>query len=201
MKIFAFLILVLFADLTMGDDIYMCPTTNMNTQGYHEVKTDFADADDFYLGVKACGEVLVSIEFPQNKNAVELVIKNNFLLRNLVGEVLAESDEVVLDCDKMNYYWLNKANGVLTIGRGLQSATDTLMTYPLPSELNWGRVMFGYFGNDVPEFEKQFKRPCGYPTRNDCTGIAPMYIIALGVNRNKNATNSTQSAAKTSTIK
>ncbi|ELT91304.1 hypothetical protein CAPTEDRAFT_217551 [Capitella teleta] len=97
MKIFAFLIIALFADFAMGDDIHMCSTTNMNTQGYHEVKTDFADADDFYLGVKA----------------------------NPVGEVLAESDEVVLDCDKMNYYWLNKANGVLTIGRGLQSGTDT----------------------------------------------------------------------------
>ncbi|ELU14461.1 hypothetical protein CAPTEDRAFT_210916 [Capitella teleta] len=169
MKIFAFLILVLIADFAMGDDIYMCFAKNVSFGGSH-VKTEFVDADDFYIGLKACGEPRTLLIFPNYLDSIELAFKNpdtnTFQLIKYYGkEVLVETGEVVLDCNEMKYFWLNKANGTLTIGRGLQSGTDTLTTYPNPltDGFDWSGVFFANVGGDAAEFEKQCGRLCLRP--------------------------------------
>ncbi|ELU04405.1 hypothetical protein CAPTEDRAFT_216937, partial [Capitella teleta] len=135
MKIFAFLILVLFADFAMGEDIHMSFATKLYS-GSYEVSTEFADADDFYFGVKACSGAAVDM-----------------------SEVVVSTGEVVLDCNEMQYYWMNKANGLLTVGRGLQSGTDIILTHELPEGLSWNEVYFVNLGDSVTEFEKQVKAP------------------------------------------
>ncbi|ELU14474.1 hypothetical protein CAPTEDRAFT_210929 [Capitella teleta] len=156
MKIFAFLILVLVADFAMGEDIQMCFMTKMIEPDYYDLKTEFADADDFYFGVKACGEVTLEVAFPRDWESLNLAIQHTFQLWNRYGAVLEDSGDVLFDCNEMNYYWMNKANGVLTIGQGLQSGTDTFITYssnPFPDGFNWGsvRIHTNLHDSSIPE--------------------------------------------------
>ncbi|ELU09668.1 hypothetical protein CAPTEDRAFT_190941, partial [Capitella teleta] len=127
------------------------------------VSTEFADADDFYLGVKACRGAGVLIRSTIYENSIYVVIgdpdTNIFELWSMYGEVVVSTGEVVLDCNEMQYYWVNKANGLLTVGRGLQSGTDIVLTHELPEGLNWNEVYFVNLGDSVTEFEKQVKAP------------------------------------------
>ncbi|ELU14443.1 hypothetical protein CAPTEDRAFT_210899 [Capitella teleta] len=154
MKIFAFLILVLFADFAMGDDIHMCPVT---AEAESSPVTPFANDDSFYFGVKTCNEMKLYIGFPDYLDSLIFKIGRTFQLTNNNGQVLAKSNQVVLDCNEMNYYWLNRINSVLTIGRGLQSGTDPLITYsnPLPDGFNWRGVFFANVGRGAGEFEER----------------------------------------------
>ncbi|ELT91305.1 hypothetical protein CAPTEDRAFT_217552 [Capitella teleta] len=163
MKIFAFLILVLFADFAMGNDIRMSFAAKLTKGESHLVITDFADADDFYVGVKACTGAQVIFKNPMLPNSLRVIIgapkTNTAQLWNAVKILLVDSGEVVLDCNEMKYFWMNKANGVLTVGRGLQSGTDIILQYSLPDGFIWGDIFFVQFGEDEAEFEKQVKAP------------------------------------------
>ncbi|ELU11129.1 hypothetical protein CAPTEDRAFT_209425 [Capitella teleta] len=167
MKIFAFLILVLFADFAMGNDIRMSFAAKLTKGGIHLVITDFANADDFYVGVKACTGAMVTFVNSVNENTRTVMFGNSktntVQLWNRSHQVLAESYEVVLDCNEMKYFWMNKANGVLTVGRGLQSGTDIILQYSLPDGFIWGRIFFQKMGEDEAEFEKQVKAPFSSP--------------------------------------
>ncbi|ELU14441.1 hypothetical protein CAPTEDRAFT_210897 [Capitella teleta] len=161
MQIFAFLIIVLFADFAMGDDIRMCLATKIIAQGSEMIRSQLARFVDFYIGVKACSEAGMALRFPSSTWGSFYFVMGNpdtntFQLMNNDGQVLVDSG-VVLDCNEMKYFWMNKANGVLTVGRGLQSGTDTLITYlnPLLDRLNWGHAYFEKYGAGVAEFEKQ----------------------------------------------
>ncbi|ELU15678.1 hypothetical protein CAPTEDRAFT_205092 [Capitella teleta] len=166
MEIFAFLILVLFADFAIGDDVHMSLAAKMKG-GSHRVITDFADADDFYVGIKACTGA--SVIFSNSKRANTLAVSIGNLatktakLLNGYGTVLVDSGEVVLDCNEMKYFWMNKANGVLTVGRGLQSGTDVILQHSLPGRFIWGEIYFQKMGEGEAEFEKQVKAPFSSP--------------------------------------
>ncbi|ELT96413.1 hypothetical protein CAPTEDRAFT_203050 [Capitella teleta] len=134
MKIFLVLTLALFADFAMGD-IDMCymerQTVNNITLVNHYPENNY-----IYFGIVACPEALLelvgnfnfyySIRLGQEKLKTAAVQIMKYTAGGL--DVLWSSDQVLLNCNEVKYFWMKWSEGELAIGQGLELGSRTLYT-------------------------------------------------------------------------
>ncbi|ELU17126.1 hypothetical protein CAPTEDRAFT_217149 [Capitella teleta] len=164
MKICLVLTLALVADFAMGD-IDMC---FMEKQTKTELRTfvnHYPENNHVYFGVKSCPEnrleigatffrYYFSIKFGRTKTETGAVRINKYDGGGIITKW--SSEQVMLNCDEVKYFWMKWSKGELAIGQGLELGSRTLYTFndaDVRSELYSGLVHVVYKG--TAEFENQ----------------------------------------------
>ncbi|ELT89719.1 hypothetical protein CAPTEDRAFT_188317 [Capitella teleta] len=156
MKIFLVLTLALFADFAMGD-IDMCfMEKQTETLVFHNFTNHYPGSNHFYFGIKACehNDLVIATTFETNM----------FMLYFKKGKIGAwknnirrwSTDQVMLNCNEMKYFWIEWSEGELSFGKGLELGNGTLYTFndaDVRPELNGGLKYFEFDGG--AEFENQ----------------------------------------------
>ncbi|ELU17125.1 hypothetical protein CAPTEDRAFT_217148 [Capitella teleta] len=164
MNICLVLTLALFADFAMGD-IDMCFMENQ-TKNY-ELRTfvnHYPEKNHIYFGVKACpeGSLEIAAYFgnyfgimfgTEGLKTAAVHVRKHI---NGLPDTVWSSEQVMLNCNEMKYFWMKWSEGELSIGQGLELGSRTLYTFndvDVRPELYAAFVHIVYRG--TAEFENQ----------------------------------------------
>ncbi|ELU01898.1 hypothetical protein CAPTEDRAFT_191326 [Capitella teleta] len=150
MNTFLVLTLALLADFTMGD-VQMCfmMETQNNAEDGVEIVNHYPNADQLYIGVKACSAIEIKLffglecEFHIRLGLGDTTsITGGKLSKKCISpdqeyygigpdyeDIWVDDELRLLDCNAMRYFWVEWSSESLSFGQGLQVGSETLATY------------------------------------------------------------------------